>query len=164
MLEKMLKLKKLFEDDGAGEPSRVAASIAEKLQGFEIHIPLLKALTNTRLQKGHWVKISEIVGFTISPTDNAVSWTNLKDQGALTEATISMITVLSKEADRDYDQVVFKDYVVEMDDDKDRVTVSLVKDDEHPWVVGGIWTVDPPRLQKDIAYLNTHLGRITEIS
>ena len=163
-LAKMLKLKERFEEDGAPEPASVAASVAEKLQAFGIHIPLLRALTNTRLQKGHWKKISAIVGFTISPNDNAVSWTNLKDQGALTEENIKKITVLSTEADKDYDQVVYKDYVVEMDDDKERLCITLVKDEDHPWVLGGIWTVDQGKLEKDLICIRTHLDRIKEIS
>jgi len=163
MLKTMLRLKQRFQDDEAREPSNVAAKIAEQLETFKMHIPLLKALTNTRLQRNHWSKISEIVGFAISPKDNAVSWTNLKDQGALTEETIAQITVLSTHADRDYDQVVFKDYVVEMDDDREKLCVDLAKDNEHPWVPGGCWVVDKEKLGKKLSVIKSHLSRIGEI-
>ena len=41
----------------------------DKVEAFKAHLPIIQALCNPGMRPRHWVKVSEIIGETIEPTD-----------------------------------------------------------------------------------------------
>ena len=146
MTEKMEGLKSSFEDNEAVGPAGVADQILETLNGFKRYIPFLRALTNSRLDDSHWKSISSILGLGISSEDVAISWSNLNDQGILSVENVDAIAALSNEANREYDRVVFGDWMTSMAK-MDGVEVPMVVEVGHPWV-GSCYCVDKLGLEK----------------
>ena len=107
MSNKMTALRDMFEDNESAGPMGVAANILEQLERFSMYIPLIKCLTNSRLNEGHWKKISDILGFEMTPEDGNINWSHLMEQGALSEDNISAISLLDAEANKEHDLVIF---------------------------------------------------------
>ncbi|GMI24163.1 hypothetical protein TeGR_g1942 [Tetraparma gracilis] len=164
MSVRLEKLKETFEDNEAEGPAGVADQILETLNGFQKYIPFLKALTNPRLDLHHWKRISDILGFEISPEDKSVNWSNLNDQGALSQDNIDSIAELSNQANREYDRVVFGDWMAGMEEDIKKSKVALVVETNHPWVVGGsCFEISKLDLEKTLFAFDTHVKNCASI-
>ncbi|GMH83681.1 hypothetical protein TrST_g5859 [Triparma strigata] len=165
MAEKMASLKEILEDNEAAGPSGVAKQILDKLNSFSMYIPLIQALTNTRMTDIHWKEISDILGFEISPEDGTINWTNLMAQGALSQENIDKIALLDASANKDHDLVIFREYLDEMEVDSFMFKIILGVDRDHPWAVGGkCLVVDVENMTKVTARVKKHLGQISQIS
>lgn len=165
MAEKMANLKDIFEDNEAAGPSGVAKQILDKLNSFSMYIPLIISLTNSRMTDVHWKEISEILGFEISPEDGSINWTNLMAQGALSQENIDKIALLDAAANKDYDLVVFREFLDEMEVDSLMFKIMLGVDRSHPWAVGGkCLMVDVENITRVVARVGKHIDQIVQIS
>ena len=48
-------------------PLKMSESIQDQIDQFKEHIPVVHILANPGLRERHWVKMSEIIGFNITP-------------------------------------------------------------------------------------------------
>lgn len=48
-------------------PYGIASKVLDQVQEFKEHMPIIQTLGNPGLQLRHWEKISEVVGFPLSP-------------------------------------------------------------------------------------------------
>ena len=110
----------------------MASGILEKLDSYNMYIPVVKALTNKELNAGHWKQIGEILGFEISPDDASINWTNLMTQGALNEENVEKISVLNAEAIKEKELVLFSSQLENMKVSRELFRIIL-KATDHPW-------------------------------
>ena len=163
MLEKMKMLKGVFEDKDAVGPANVAETIIEKLESYSMYIPLIKALTNKRLNELHWKSIGDILGFEISKDDASISWTNLMAQGALSEENIQQIKDLNDAANKEVDVRIFTEYVKTMDADAALFSVVLGVDYKHPWAQSLVYIIDKEIMDDQMNKVENHLENIEKI-
>ena len=76
MWRTMYKLTKSFGDQPG--PRNVADRVKGKIDKFKQHLPVLNTICNPGIRDRHWEGMSDAVGFSIKPSDDASLMTMLE--------------------------------------------------------------------------------------